>query len=215
MRTALLLLLLAVPASSQLRSAPPYDGTAPGHPADEPGPELGSSAEDAFALLSRGDRDAARLSAARCVRADDADEACWLVFEAVEAGLEAPRVPVSGPHRRRADLHFRAGADYYFNDDPQGARREWEACALLDEGHPFCALGRRLVAVAPGGAARAARRSDRDAQQSYLSGMIRFQKGDDAGARREWKACLAQRPDADTRLDCQAALRKLDAPRPR
>lgn len=216
MRLALLLLALAASASAQIRSAPPYDGTAPGHPADEPGPELGANSEDAFALLARGDRDAARLAAARCLRGDVMDDACRLVVEAVEAGVDAPRVPPSGMGRLRADVHFRAGADYYFHDELEEAKREWDACRRLDGGHPFCALGQRLAALAPP-ARPAPQRSavDRSAQQAYLAGMIHYQKGDDARARKEWLACLALKPDPDTRLDCAAALRKLEAPRAR
>lgn len=145
MRLTPLLLLLAVPALSQIRSAPQYDGTAPGHPADEPGPDLGSNAEDAFALLARGDRDAARVSASRCVRSESRDHACRLLVEAVEAGLEAPKLPPSGVGRARADLHFMAGADYYYNGEPADARREWETCRRLDAGHGFCALGLKLL----------------------------------------------------------------------
>ncbi len=213
MRLALLLLALASAASAQVRSAPPYDGTAPGHPADEPGPELGSSSEDAFTLLARGDRDAARLSAARCLRSDVMDDACRLVVEAVEAGVDAPRLMPSGAGRQRADIHFRAGADYYFHDELEAAKREWDACRRIDGGHPFCALGQRLAVVAPARPAPPRSASDRSAQQAYLSGMIHYQRGDDGRARKEWLACLALKPDPDTRLDCAAALRKLEAPR--
>lgn len=155
MKLAPLFLLLALPALSQVRSAPPYEGTAPGHPADEPGPELGSSAEDAFTLLSRGDRDAARLSAARCLRSDDEDHGCRLVAAAVEADIDVPRLPASGLGRARADVHFRAGADYYLHDELASARREWEVCRRLDPGYGFCALGLKLAALSPGDRATA------------------------------------------------------------
>lgn len=223
MRLAPLLLLLALPASAQIRSAPPYDGTSPGHPADEPGPELGANADDAFALLRRGDRDAARLSAARCLRSYRDDEACRLVIEAVEAGVEAPAVPPTGTGWPRAERHFRAGADYYFHNELAEARREWAACRRLDPGHAFCALGLRLAPRSEDGASPAPRRPGaarrgrvavpgdvRDARQAYLAGFIYFQKGDYESARLQWRACLSAPPAGDAHEDCRAGLERLE-----
>lgn len=216
MRLLLPLLLLALPAAAQLRSAPTYDGSAPGHPADEPGPELGASAEDAYALLKRGDRDAARLSAARCLRGDAGDERCRIVVEAVEAGIEAPKLPSARADLYRADVHFRAGADWYFHGQNAEARREFDACRRLDPGNPFCALGLRLAA---GNERNGARRPDppslpyepapaeRDAQRAFLTGMIHYQKGDYAKAREEWTRCAAGR--GEDAVDCRAGLSRL------
>jgi hypothetical protein len=216
MRHALALLLLAPLASAQIRSAPAYDGSAPGHPADEPGPELGSNADDAFELLSRGDRDAARLSAARCLRGDSGDERCRIVVEAVEAGVDAPKLPAKRADLYRADVHFRAGADWYFHNESADARREWDACKRLDPGNPFCALGLKLLGVDR--AERPARRpapkdrepesfASRDGQQRYLEGLIYFQKGDYEKARRAWAGCSSAPGEAG--MDCRVGLAKL------
>jgi hypothetical protein len=217
MRHALALLLLAPLASAQIRSAPAYDGSAPGHPADEPGPELGANADDAFALLSRGDRDAARLSAARCLRGDSGDERCRIVVEAVEAGIDAPKLPARRADLYRADVHFRAGADWYFHDESADARREWEACRRLDPGNPFCALGLKLLGAdraqrssrraAPKVAAPESLGPSRDGQQRYLEGLIWFQKGDYEKARQAWAACSSAPGEAGT--DCRVGLAKL------
>lgn len=214
MRLALVLLLSAPLASAQIRSAPAYDGSAPGHPADEPGPELGANADDAFVLLSRGDRDAARLSAARCLRGDAGDERCRIVVEAVEAGVDAPKLPAKRADLYRADVHFRAGADWYFHGEAPDARREWEACRRLDPGNPFCGLGLKLL-----GAERSSRRPaprapaleplprSHDAQQRYLDGLIWFQKGDYEKAREAWSRCASAPGEAGT--DCRVGLAKL------
>jgi hypothetical protein len=230
MRPALLLLLaLVLPAAAQIRTAPSYDGTSPGHPADEPGPELGATAEDAFILLSRGDRDAARLSAARCLRGNAADPRCRLVVEAVEAGVEAPKIPAMRADAIRAEVHFRAGADWYFHDELGDARREWDACRRLDPGHPFCALGLRLAPASgrrladrqrpPGEESRPApdplprpatgREGIGSAQQQYLTGMIYFQKGDYERARDAWVRC-SRAPESDSTSDCRVGLRKIE-----
>lgn len=204
----LLLLLVAAPAGAQIRSAPAYEGTAPGHPADEPGPSLGTSAEDALALLARGDRDAARLTASRCLRSFGRDDGCRLVLEAVAADVEAPKVPPSGEGRERAEVHFAAGADYHFHGETEEARREWDVCRRLDPGHGFCALGLKVLA-----SARARERSiapaGRGARQAYLSGAAYLRRGDLSGARRQWLSCLALRPDDATAADCATALAAL------
>lgn len=214
----LLLLAVALPARSQVRAAPAYDGTSPGHPADEPGPELGATPEDAFALLSRGDRDAARLSAARCLRGDAAEDRCRLVVEAVEEGVEAPKLGGVRADLDRAEVHFRAGADWYFHGERAEARREWDACRRLDPGNPFCALGLKLLrrgkpprhsseaAVAP--AAGPAPATDRSAEQAYLAGMIWYQKGELERAAADWKRCAAAAP-GKTGFDCRAGLERI------
>lgn len=233
MRLILPLLLLALPASAQLRSAPAYDGSAPGHPADEPGPELGATAEDAYALLKRGDRDAARLSAARCLRGDAGDERCRIVVEAVEAGIEAPKLSSARADLYRADVHFRAGADWYFHGQNVEARREFDACRRLDPGNPFCALGLRLIAQGErSGERRFLARPrgpetgewpaalppdppmlplepepDRGGMQVYLEGMIHYQKGDYPKARESWTLCARGR--GESAADCRAGLARL------
>lgn len=220
MKLLLPLLLLALPAPAQLRSAPAYDGSSPGHPADEPGPELGATAEDAFALLKRGDRDAARLSAARCLRGDAGDERCRLVVEAVEEGIEAPKLPAKRADLYRADVHFRAGADWYFHGQPAEARREWDACRRLDPGNPFCALGLGLLRRGATGASRreetralsaAPEQALLKAKQAYLKGLVHFQKGDYGKARDEWLLCmqLAAR-GSDDFSDCLAGLERIE-----
>lgn len=218
MRLLLPLLLLALPASAQLRSAPAYDGSAPGHPADEPGPELGASAEDAYALLKRGDRDAARLSAARCLRGDAGDERCRIVVEAVEEGIEAPKLPAKRADLYRADVHFRAGADWYFHGQAGEARREFDACSRLDPGNPFCALGLRLLQ--PKGAKGARRDAARaaaaeqtlvKARQDYMEGLIYFQKGDYEKARKAWLHCVQiSSRGSDDFVDCLAGLERIE-----
>lgn len=228
MRLLLPLLLLALPASAQFRSPPAYDGSAPGHPADEPGPELGATAEDAFALLKRGDRDAARLSAARCLRGDAADERCRLVVEAVEAGIEAPKLSPVRADLYRADLHLRAGADWYFHGHYDDARREWDACRRLDPGNPFCALGQALTATArsksearrPAGTTAKAPALEpkkwpiesrvADAKAAYLAGVVYFQRGEYDRSRGEWSRCLKVLPQGhEEAADCRAGLDKL------
>lgn len=210
MRLLLPLLLLALPASAQLRSAPAYDGSAPGHPADEPGPELGATAEDAYALLERGDRDAARLSAARCLRGDSGDERCRIVVEAVEAGIEAPKLPSKRADLYRADVHLRAGADWYFHGRNSEARREFDACRRLDPGNPFCALGLKLAAMpreAGSPVPAFEPEPDRDGQHAYLTGMIHYQKGDYPKAREQWTRCASGR--GESAADCRAGLTRL------
>lgn len=221
--TPILVVLLAVPAAAQLRQAPTYDGTSPGHPKDEPGPELGATADDAFALLARGDRDAARLSAARCLRGDAGDDRCRLVVEAVEAGVGAPKVAAERSDLLRAHVHFRAGADWYFHDRLADAQREWDACRRLDPGHPFCALGLKLVPVAsrrgvlpaprPGAPApsRASFSDATSAKQAYLNGMIWYQKANYEKARDEWLRCkqLAG-ADKEAGQDCAAGLIRIE-----
>ena len=116
----------------------------------------------------------------------------------------ASDAPASAAARSRADVHFLAGYDHFRAARAADARREWNACRELDAAHDFCEFG---LSALDAGAPRGAEASDlpvtaappavpdnwaapspvdRDANQSYLEGVIYYQKGDYEKARAAW-----------------------------
>lgn len=124
--------------------------------------------------------------------------------------------------RPAADFHFVAGFDHYRAGRASDARREWKACLALDGNHDFCEFGLSVLdARSP--AAEPADQADqapvaespdreRAAQQSYLEGVIYYQKGDYEKARAAWLRAASVAPKgSDAASDARAGLEKLDA----
>jgi len=121
-----------------------------------------------------------------------------------------------------------AGFDHYRAGRTDDARREWKACLELDGTHDFCEFGLSVldagapkpaeaevpVTAAPPPATETGSHtpsSDREAQQSYLEGVIYFQKGDYEKARVAWRKAKVLAPKgSDTAKDAQAGLERLD-----
>jgi tetratricopeptide (TPR) repeat protein len=110
----------------------------------------------------------------------------------------------------------------------EDARREWKACLELDTTHDFCEFGLSVldagarkpaeaeapVTAAPPAATEsgpAPSSSEREAQQSYLEGVIYYQKGDYEKAGEAWRKAKKLAPKgSDAASDAQAGLGKLD-----
>jgi tetratricopeptide (TPR) repeat protein len=106
----------------------------------------------------------------------------------------------------------------------EDARREWKACLELDATHDFCEFGLSVLdagapkpaeAEAPVTAASpvtaAPPSGEREAQQSYLEGVIYYQKGDYEKAVEAWRKAKKFAPKgSDTASDARAGLEKLD-----
>jgi len=111
------------------------------------------------------------------------------------------------------------GRDAYLHGDYPKADRRWHECLTAADGEPAsrpdCLMALELIAArrrsaparpsapAPPAAARPGDDA-RKAQQSYLEGVIYYQKGDYVTARDRWSACAA----LDS--DCRAGLERLD-----
>lgn len=119
--------------------------------------------------------------------------------------------------RPGADFHFIAGFDHFRAGRSGDARREWKACLELDGTHDFCEFG---LSVLDAGAPKPVEAeasvtetssSSVEAQQSYLEGVIYYQKGDYEKARAAWQKSSDLAPrGSDTASDARAGLEKLD-----
>lgn len=129
----------------------------------------------------------------------------------------ASDAPASPAARSRADVHFIAGYGHFRVGRAEDARREWAACLELDEKHDFCEFG--LSALDAGAPRPAPARAEEhvtaapphpEANQSYLEGVIYYQKGDFEKAREAWrKAKDLAPPGSEVAGDATAGLEKL------
>lgn len=117
----------------------------------------------------------------------------------------------------RADVHFLAGYDHFRAGRAWDARREWAACLEIDAKNDFCEFGlSALDAGAPrpvpaeAEAPVTAAPPHHEANQSYLEGVIYYQKGDYEKARLAWRRAkdLAP-PGSEVAKDATAGLEKL------
>lgn len=138
--------------------------------------------------------------------------AAWLPI------ARASDAPASPAERSRADVHFLAGFDHYRAGRAEDARREWAACRELDEKHDFCEFGQSVLDA---GAPRAVEPEPEapvtaapphpEANQSYLEGVIYYQKGDYEKAREAWRKAKDLAPvGSDVAKDATAGLEKLN-----
>src|SRR3989344_2593904 len=118
----------------------------------------------------------------------------------------------------RADVHFLAGYDHFRAGRAEDARREWAACRELDEKHDFCEFAQSALDA---GAPRAVEPESEapvtaapphpEANQSYLEGVIYYQKGDYEKAREAWRKAKDLAPvGSDVAKDATAGLEKLN-----
>ncbi len=142
-------------------------------------------------------------------------------------------LPPDAPGRHPAARHaFRQGAKAYKGGDLRAAARLWrEGLAASPEGSRdnqdnMTAL--QLVRsatpppaaapVAPSAAAAAPRNAESDAQakKAFMTGMMLYQGGDDAGAEKEWRRCLTLAvPGGNNESECKSFLEMLAARRKR
>ncbi len=195
--------------------------------------DAGAAREDFLAgveaLLHRDD-DAAARDWARCLRKaakGSEDESNCRLFSGMLQERLAPKAPVPDENgeARRAYVE---GREDYLRGDFAGADRLWHEClAAADRdpaSRPDCLMALELIsarrrsaaAIAAPKAAPAPAPSDAPmtAQQSYLEGVIYYQKGDYLTARERWNACAAVDSDCRAGLERdRPALRLLDGPR--
>ncbi|MDP3542280.1 MAG: tetratricopeptide repeat protein [Elusimicrobiota bacterium] len=129
----------------------------------------------------------------------------------------ASDAPATAAARSRADVHFLAGYDHFRAGRAEDARREWNACRELDDKHDFCEFGlSALDAVAPPPVQAEAEEPvtaappHHEANQSYLEGVIYYQKGDYEKAREAWRKAKELAPaGSEVAKDATAGLEKL------
>lgn len=140
----------------------------------------------------------------------------------------ADDAPPAVPIRTLADAHFLAGFEHFRAGRPADARREWSSCRELDAAHDFCEFGLSVLdagaprkgepdAEAPPAelpvtaAAPAGLDAERLAQQSYLEGVIYYQKGDYEKAAACWRKVKQIGPKGlDAALNADAGLAKIE-----
>lgn len=116
----------------------------------------------------------------------------------------------------RADVHFLAGYDHFRAGRAADARREWAACRELDEKHDFCEFGLSAIDAGaprpiPGAESHVTSAPPHpEANQSYLEGVIYYQKGDYEKAREAWRKAKELAPaGSEVAKDATAGLEKL------
>jgi len=145
-----------------------------------------------------------------------------------ERGSAAADVLVSSSNANRfADQAYLEGMADFEKGDPGAAAEKFERCLTLGatgQTAGGCLAGlqlsrgelERAAVRAPARAAPSPRRTaaasdDRAAAQSYLEGVVFFQKGDFAKARESWTRCARLAvPGGQTADDCRAGLSRLD-----
>jgi tetratricopeptide (TPR) repeat protein len=114
----------------------------------------------------------------------------------------------------RAQQSYLEGVVYYQNGDWEKARAAWKKCFLEappdSEVASDCRSGLAKLGEEPPSPPRGSRDAERRAQQSYLEGVVYFQKGDYMKAGAAWKKCVGlAAPGADEAADCRAGLERL------
>ena len=171
------------------------------------------------AALNRDD-DAAAGAWARCltkaVKGSQEESDCRLFAGMLRERLaqNAPEPDESGEARKA----YVEGRDAYLHGDYPRADRRWHECLTAADGDPAsrpdCLMALELIAArrrsaavekkAPAAARAPGPSEAAKASQSYLEGVIYYQKGDYLTARERWNSCAA------VNSDCRAGLEKLD-----
>lgn len=127
-----------------------------------------------------------------------------------------PKAPSPVDARHRAQQPYLEGVVYYQNGDWEKARAAWKKCSLTaprdSEVAADCRAGLAKLGEEPSSppAGSADADADRQAQQSYLEGVVYFQKGDYIKAGASWQKCVSLAPAGDGASDCRAGLDRLD-----
>lgn len=145
---------------------------------------------------------------------------CDLYEDMYAASLPAD-APGTHPASRRA---FRQGAKAYRGGDLRAAARLWrEGLAAAPEGSrdnqdnmtalalvrpaPSAAAAPAPAAPAPAASAPRTAESDAQAKHAFMTGMILYQKGDDAGAEASMRRCLSLAvPGGGNEQECKSFL---------
>jgi len=114
----------------------------------------------------------------------------------------------------RAEQFYLDGVVYYENGDWQKALASWKTCYRNaprgSEEREECRLGLAKLGEEPTPPPARSPSAERRAEQSYLEGVVYYQKGDYVRAASAWNRGLTLAPDGDAAADCRAGLERLD-----
>jgi tetratricopeptide (TPR) repeat protein len=183
-----------------------------------PVPDENGDARRAYVLgrddYLRGAFTGADLRWHECLTTSDRDPSsrpdCLMALELIFARDRSASAPASasGPAPsaaasaapKSAEQLYLDGVVYYQNGDYATAKERWSSCAGRSSD---CKAGLGMIAklLGPPAPEPVLSEAERKAEQSYLEGVIFYQKGDIPNARARWTACLALNPECRTGLD--------------